>query len=207
MNSELAHITGSVIISQNKVYKDGELIWEHDPKAEISVFMRAAYDQFSGQYPKFHKMDALSKLGWLAAEVLVKDSDIATCKPEEVGLLLSNRSSSLDTDVRYFETVKEFASPALFVYTLPNIVMGEISIRHGFKGENTFFVSDSFDADLMSNYASQLMATTSLKRCLVGWVEVMEQQYEVTMFLIGDKAHGLAQPLTAKALTSLYHNK
>lgn len=207
MNSELAYITGSVIIAQHKVYKDGELVWEYDPQAEINIFLRAAYDQFSGQYPKFHKMDSLSKLGWLAAEILVKDSDIATCNPEEVGLLLSNRSSSLDTDLRYFETVKEFASPALFVYTLPNIVMGEISIRHGFKGENTFFVSESFDAGLMSNYATQLLATTSLKRCLVGWVEVMEQQYEVTMFLISDKAEGVAQPLTAKTLMSLYHNK
>lgn len=207
MNSGLAYITGSVSIAQHKVQKNGTQIWEHDPNAELNVFLRAAYDRFSGQYPKFHKMDALSKLGWLAAEVLLKDSDVASCKPEETGLLLSNCSSSLDTDVRYYETVKEFASPALFVYTLPNIVMGEISIRHGFKGENTFFVSETFDADLISAYATQLLSATPLKRCLCGWVEVMDQQYEVMMFLISDTATDEAKPLTAETLKSIYQNK
>ena len=207
MNSGLAYITGNVVIAQHKVQKNGAQIWEHDPNAELNVFLRAAYDQFSGQYPKFHKMDALSKLGWLAAEIVLKDSDVTSCKPEEVGLLLSNRSSSLDTDVRYYETVKEFASPALFVYTLPNIVMGEISIRHGFKGENTFFVSETFDADLMSIYAAQLLATTPLKRCLCGWVEVMDQQYEVAMFMISNTPADQAKPLTAETLKSIYQNK
>lgn len=205
MNSELAYITGSVIISNHQVLKNGELLWEYDRNAELNAFLRAAYDQFSGQYPKFHKMDALSKLGWLAAEVLLKDADNAAFRPEETGLLLSNRSSSLDTDLKYFETVKDIASPALFVYTLPNIVMGEISIRHGFKGENTFFVSEHFDTALVGAYATQLLATTPLKRCLCGWVEVMDQQYEVAMFLVSNEP--TAQPLTAANLDAIYQIK
>ncbi|MDQ0106148.1 hypothetical protein SAMN05660909_01345 [Chitinophaga terrae (ex Kim and Jung 2007)] len=205
MNSELAYITGSVVIAEHQVLKNGELLWEQDRNADLNAFLRAAYDQFSGHYPKFHKMDALSKLGWLAAEVLLKDIDNSAFQPEETGLLLSNRSSSLDTDVKYFETVKEFASPALFVYTLPNIVMGEISIRHGFKGENTFFVSERFDAELMSAYATQLLATTPLKRCLCGWVEVMDQQYETAMFLVSNEP--TAQPLTAGNLNAIYQIK
>lgn len=138
MNSGATYITGSCIIRHNKVYLNGSLLWEADPALDLPDFLRAGYDRFSGQYPKFHKMDALSKLGWLAAEVLLKDTAISSLAPEQTGMVLSNRSSSLDTDLRYYATVKDFASPALFVYTLPNIVMGEISIRHGFKGENTF---------------------------------------------------------------------
>ncbi|HEY9261704.1 beta-ketoacyl synthase N-terminal-like domain-containing protein [Chitinophaga sp.] len=180
------------------------LLWEAEQGLELPDFLRAGYDRFSGQYPKFHKMDALSKLGWLAAEVLLKDTRVNTLPPEQVGMVLSNRSSSLDTDLRYYATVKEFASPALFVYTLPNIVMGEIAIRHGFKGENTFFVSAAFDTVLMSTYPAQLLAETPLQACICGWVEVMEQQYEVALFLVENKQSDTAQPLTAAALSSLY---
>lgn len=204
MNSESAYITGNCIIRHNKVYLNGALLWEAEQELELPDFLRAGYDRFSGQYPKFHKMDALSKLGWLAAEILLKDTRVTTLPPEQVGMVLSNRSSSLDTDLRYYATVKEFASPALFVYTLPNIVMGEIAIRHGFKGENTFFVSDTFDTALMSTYPALLLAETPLQACICGWVEVMEQQYEVVLFLVENKQNDQAQPLTAAALSSLY---
>ena len=98
--------------------------------------MIGAYRHFAFDYPKFYRMDNLSKLGWLAAEVLFQDVSIKPYQPEDVGIVLANRSSSLDTDIKYFESVKTIPSPALFVYTLPNIVMGEICIRHVLKGEN-----------------------------------------------------------------------
>lgn len=189
------------------MFLNGALLWEADLALELTGFLRAGYDHFSGQYPKFHKMDALSKLGWLAAEVLLKDTAIHLLAPEQTGMVLSNRSSSLDTDLRYYATVKEFASPGLFVYTLPNIVMGEISIRHGFKGENTFFVSDIFDTDLMSAYPAQLLAETPLQACICGWVEVMDQQYEAALFLVENKQRNNGIPLTAAALSSLYQQK
>ncbi|NLR61180.1 hypothetical protein HGH93_23970 [Chitinophaga polysaccharea] len=204
MNSELAYITGSCIIRRNQVFLNGALLWEADPGLELTDFLRAGYDRFSGQYPKFHKMDALSKLGWLAAEVLLENTNIRSLRPEQAGIVLSNRSSSLDTDLRYYATVRDFASPALFVYTLPNIVMGEISIRHGFKGENTFFVTDTFDATLLSTYPAQLLAETPLQACIAGWVEVMDQQYEAALFLVENKQRDSAIALTAAALSSLY---
>ncbi|WP_349314652.1 hypothetical protein [Chitinophaga sp. MM2321] len=192
------------MIRHNSIFLNGKLLWEAEKGWELQEFLRAAYDHFSGQYPKFHKMDALSKLGWLAAEVLLQGTAVNTYPPESVGMVLSNRSASLDTDLRYYATVQDIASPALFVYTLPNIVMGEICIRHGFKGENTFFVSETFDTELMSTYPAQLLATTPLQACLCGWVEVMHQAYEAVLFLVENREEGLAQPLTGEALTSLY---
>lgn len=204
MNSVPAYITRSCIIRHNRIFLNGSLLWEADPGLEPADFLRAGYDRFSGQYPKFHKMDALSKLGWLGAEVLLKDAGLDALPPEKVGIILSNRSGSLDTDLRYYATVKDFASPALFVYTLPNIVMGEIAIRHGFKGENTFFVSDNFDTELMSAYPAWLLAETLVEACICGWVEVMAQEYEVVLFLAENKRRNEAAPLTEEALTRLY---
>jgi beta-lactamase class D len=56
----------------------------------------------------------------------------------------------------------------------------------------------------MSSYPAQLLATTPLQACICGWVEVMEQQYEVALFLVENKQDEKAQPLTAAVLSSLY---
>ncbi|SFE14900.1 hypothetical protein SAMN05518672_104662 [Chitinophaga sp. CF118] len=178
------YITTSCVIRDNQITRNGALLWETSPEMELPDFLRAAYDHFSGQYPKFHKMDNLCKLGWLATEVLLQDKPLAGYAPEETGLILTNRSASLDTDLKYYSTVKEFPSPALFVYTLPNIVMGEISIRHGFKGENIFFTTDHFDMELITAYAEQLFSENAVSACICGWIEVMNQQYEVILHLV-----------------------
>jgi hypothetical protein len=188
-NSE-AYITGSCIIRNNRVYRDGVLLLETSQELELPEFLRAGYDRFSGQYPKFHKMDSLSKLGWLAAEVLLKEAPLSSYPPESVGLILANRSASLDTDLRYYDTVKDIASPALFVYTLPNIVMGEISIRHGFKGENAFFTTDAFDREFMVGYINQLFLENAVSACLCGWVEVIGPAYSVMLYKVERTSNG-----------------
>ena len=82
----------------------------------VQPFLVSVYQHFAINYPRFYKMDNLAKLGWLAAEILLQHSfDKTTYQPEDIGLLLSNKSSSLDTDIKYYETVKTIASPALFV--------------------------------------------------------------------------------------------
>lgn len=189
-------ITASCVIRQHRIYRNDELLWEASQDLNLQDFLRAAYDRFSGQYPKFHKMDHLCKLGWLAAEVLLKEP--LDYPPAQVGLILANKSASLDTDLRYYDTVKEFPSPALFVYTLPNIVMGEISIRHGFKGENAFFTSDHFDTELVMSYVQQLFDENAIGAALCGWVEVMNEQYEVILHLVEKGKQGL--PMNAENL-------
>lgn len=165
----------------------------------------AAYRHFEFQYPKFHKMDNLGKLGWLANEVLLRDSfDKDRYKPEDVGLVFSNASSSLDTDIKYYETVKSIPSPALFVYTLPNIVIGEISIRHGFKGENAFFVSPEFDAPFTEQYVSGLVNSDILQACICGWVEVLGENYKAALFLVEKEKSRNSVIFTAENLTKLY---
>lgn len=185
-----AYITGSCVIRDNRIYRDGVLLLEKAQELELPEFLRAGYDHFSGQYPKFHKMDPLSKLGWLAAEVLLKEAPLSSYPRESIGLILANKSASLDTDLRYYDTVKDIASPALFVYTLPNIVMGEISIRHGFKGENAFFTANVFDRAFMVGYINQLFQENAVSACLCGWVEVMGPAYDVMLYKVERTSDG-----------------
>ena len=145
----MKYITGSCIISQGTVLKDSDRLFENKG-ADLSGLLLSAYQHFDLNYPKFYKMDNLSKLGWLTSEILLNgDFEKDRYKPEEVGLILANKNSSLDDDIKYWESVKDVASPSLFVYTLPNIVIGEICIRNHFKGEHAFYIQDDFDADFI----------------------------------------------------------
>ncbi len=178
------YINASCVISNNVVYKNGQPVFEAKG-SDLPEFLMAAYRHFDSQYPKFFKMDNLSKLGWLANEVLLKDNfDKEKYRPEDIGIVLSNANSSLDTDIKYYETTKTIASPAQFVYTLPNIVIGEISIRHHFKGENAFFIFEEFNAGFIEQYVSNLINNNILQCCICGWIEVLHNNYRTSLFLI-----------------------
>ena len=180
------YITGSCKIQSGAVFKDGEKLFENK-EADLSGFLLSVYQHFQLNYPKFYKMDNLSKLGWLTAEILLKDFEKGNYQPEEIGLVLANSNSSLDNDIKYFESLKEFASPSLFVYTLPNIVIGEICIRNHFKGEHAFFIQDTFDAGFIAQQVNYMLDHNILKACICGWVEVLEQDYKAVLFLVEKK--------------------
>jgi hypothetical protein len=153
--------------------------------SDLAAFLLSAYQHFGFQYPKFYKMDHLGKLGWLAAELLLsKGFNPGLYQPEDIAVVLSNSNASLDTDYKYMETVKEIPSPAVFVYTLPNIMIGEICIRHKFKGENAFFVFESFDAGFIHQYVRDLMENATARACICGWVDVLGAEYKAVLFLV-----------------------
>jgi hypothetical protein len=200
-------LTGSCVIENGAVFKNGELLFENKG-ADVSAFLLAVYQHFQLNYPKFYKMDNLSKLGWLAAEVLLKDSfDKDNYQPEQVGLVLANSNSSLDNDIRYFESLQEFASPSLFVYTLPNIVIGEICIRNHFKGEHAFFIQDSFDAGFMEQQVNYLLDQDILQACICGWVDVLEQDYKAVLFLVETIEKEQSIPFSAENMDRIFDNR
>lgn len=194
-------------VTPGDVSKNGESLYRTG-EADAGQFLASAYRHFGWQYPKFHKMDNLSKLGWLAAELLLQDSlDKTQYRSEDIGVVLANASSSLDTDIRYYETVKQIPSPALFVYTLPNIVTGEICIRHKLRGENAFFIQEEFDAGFIEQYVSGLVNNDTVQACITGWVELLNNQYKTVLFLIEKEPAGTALPFTVETITKNYQSE
>ena len=178
------YITSYCSISNNAVYKNNELLFEKKD-ADIPAFLLSVYKHFEIDYSRFYKMDNLSKLGWLASEILLKNNfQRENYKPGDVGLIFSNSNSSLDTDLKYMESVSDIPRSSLFVYTLPNIVSGEICIRNNFKGENAFFLSDSFNAGFIKKYAGSLLDNNVLQACLCGWIELLQDEYKAVLFLV-----------------------
>jgi len=171
------------VVTQNKIHKNGNLVFEHAGSPE--EFLNALYAHLALSYPKFHKMDLLCKLGFLTTELLLQDSGHSEKYGDtETGLVLCNKNSSLDVDLKYAQTIQKGASPALFVYTLPNIVIGEISIRHHFRGENAFFVFKQFNGNFIVEYVNCLFENKLIKNCLCGWVDILKEDYHATLFLI-----------------------
>jgi hypothetical protein len=199
------YITSNVTIVKNVVYHNERPIFENRD-ADLSAFLLSAYQYLEVSYPKFYKMDNLSKLGWLAAEVLLKDTDIKQYQPEEVGLVLSNANASLDADRKYMQSVADIPSPALFVYTLPNIVIGEICIRNNFKGEDAFFIFEKFNADFTKQYVSNLLDNNTLQTCICGWVDVLNEEYKAVLFLVEKIKKSKAVPFSAKNLNTIFDN-
>lgn len=200
------YITGNCVISDNVVCRNGQSLFE---QKEIGLpdFLIAAYHYFDINYPKFYKMDVVSKLGLLAAEIILKDNfKIEQYKAEDVGIVLSNANSSLDTDIRYFDTVKEMASPALFVYTLPNIVIGEIAIKHKLKGENAFFITEKFDGTFLKQYVTNLFTNGVVQACICGWIEALGEQYKTVLLLIEKNKRDNAVVFTIENINKIYDN-
>jgi hypothetical protein len=156
---------------------------------KLEKFLTGIYQHFAIPYPKFYKMDILSKLGFLSVELLLRNTAIhEKYAGYEAGIILMNASSSLDTDRRHQESVLDranyFPSPAVFVYTLPNIVIGEISIRHKITGEGTFFVRERFDAPYLVSYIRHLFETGILQCCVTGWIETNGEDYESVVYFV-----------------------
>ena len=199
------YITGSCIIGNGTIYKNNQMLFENRG-ADLHGFLLSVYQRFQLNYPKFYKMDNLSKLGWLASEILLKDTfKKQNYQPEEVGLILANANSSLDNDIKYFESTKDIASPSLFVYTLPNIVIGEICIRNNFKGEHAFYIEDNFDADFTEKQVSYLLDNDILQACICGWADVLEQEYKVVLFLIEKENTNAAVTFSADNMDDIFN--
>ncbi|MDI3320096.1 hypothetical protein [Pinibacter soli] len=199
------YITGYSIFRNGAIEKDDHLVWKEASAQHTDDFLVSAYRQMGLSYPKFFKMDNLSKLGLLVSENLLSGTDLKErYKPDEISVVFANASSSLDADQKYFDTIKDIASPALFVYTLPNIVIGEICIKNGFKGENAFFVFDKFEAKFLHQYVQTLMQQNTNKACIFGWLELMGDSYEAALFLLEKDVADKTNPFTLENINKLY---
>ena len=96
----------------------------------------------------------------------------------------------------------------MFVYTLPNITIGELAIKHKITGENAFFVSEQFDADLLVNYTETLMQSTT-EAAIVGWVEVDGSNFEAFIFLVQNveniNKNSIFKPLNQTSVITIYN--
>lgn len=184
-------IESSVYINSHSCTKDGkEIVSATDKKCLHTP--EELYRHLKFSYMKFFKMDLLCKWAWLGAEILIGDNTslLSGVDKNNVAVVLMTHHGCIDVDKQYLKTTETIPSPALFVYTLPNIMLGEICIRHGFKGEQASMVSEQFDIEEIHYYVEDLLNNRGMDACLVGWVDAYDKHKEVAMYWVTKSGEG-----------------
>lgn len=167
-----------VILDQRKLWEGKEELGEQEGQEHHSL-LTSLYKQMIGNYPKFYKMDGLSRLGFVASEILLNAEKGETDK--ERAIIFFNHSSSIASDRNYKESINDkdnyFPSPSIFVYTLPNIVTGEIAIRNHFHGETSFFILPDKDERMMEEILQASCRDDQSKSFLTGWIDYEDERH------------------------------
>lgn len=167
-----------VILDQRKLWEGKKELGEQEGQEHHSL-LTTLYKQMIGNYPKFYKMDGLSRLGFVASEILLNAEKGET--DEERAIIFFNHSSSIASDRNYKESINDknnyFPSPSIFVYTLPNIVTGEIAIRNHFHGETSFFILPDKDKKMMEEILQASCRDDQSKSFLTGWIDYEDERH------------------------------
>lgn len=170
-----------VLITPERVCVDGrDIAFTGTGKAMLTDL----YKRYVGDYPKFYKMDRLSQLGFIASELLLQAEGRERFEDcDDRAIILFNHASSIMADRQYLSSIETpgqfFPSPSLFVYTLPNIVAGELAIRNHYHGETTFCILPERQDEVMHQVLQACCQDETTRSILGGWVDYQDDAHYV----------------------------
>lgn len=171
-------ISSQIMITPDEVILNGQKL---SMTKQGGALLTELYREKINDYPKFFKMDELCKLGFVATELLLQDGGDRHEGTADHAIVLFNRTGSLCNDRNYQKTINDmenfFPSPSLFVYTLPNIVTGEIAIRNHYYGETSFYVLDEDDPALIRAMAEDVIMQGRAKSVICGWLDCEDKDH------------------------------
>lgn len=166
----------SVSLTESGLIVDGERVQLQSTGKDM---LTEIYKNSGADYPKFYKMDILSRVVYIASELLLRHGDVAADPGRAV--ILFNRTSSVVSDRNHLATIQDednfYPSPSVFLYTLPNIVAGEVAIRNGIKAETSLYIIDRKDEKLMEKITSTSMAASGAHSLITGWVDCSDPDH------------------------------
>lgn len=165
--------TQQVQITQNEVFINNTPLETETTGKEL---LNEVYHKKVGNYPKFYKMDSLSKLGFIASELLLQAEGKERFKDDESrSVILFNKTSSLISDKAHQAAISNsknfFPSPSVFVYTLPNIVTGEIAIRNKYYGETSLYILPERNEALINEILTASFQDKCTQSIITGWLD------------------------------------
>lgn len=178
--------TNHIEISSEHVKIDGKTVIVNSSGQDM---LKEVYHMYIGNYPKFHKMDILCQLAFIATELLLKsEGNERFVESADRSIILYGKNASQNTDRLYQSTINDrksfFPSPSVFVYTLPNIATGEIALRNHYHGETSYIaVEDKSQMERhLDNYIGTAKDFTSV---IGGWIDVRDNDnFDAEMWII-----------------------
>ena len=106
-----------------------------------------------------------------------------------IGIIHMSRHGCLDPDMRYHGPLREdgHAGPALFVRTLPNIPMGEITIQFGLHGSGQCLLAERPDVLRLYQNAEILMDHHGMAHVICGWSDIFAEEATATFLLLSNE--------------------
>jgi 3-oxoacyl-[acyl-carrier-protein] synthase II len=133
-------------------------------------------DLFDQPDTRFGRLDPFCRTGLAAAVMALRDAGAPATAAGRVGAVVSTLFGTLATDRDYLATAipdrGAQASPNLFAYTLPNVLLGEAAIRFHLVGP-TYVVSGSRPGHLDAlREALSILAAGEAEAMLAGFCDV-----------------------------------
>lgn len=134
------------------------------------------YKRVMGDYPKYYKMDLLARLALVATEVLLQAEGGNRFVPRhDRAVVFFNRTSSVIADRDYLASIDGdegyYPSPGAFVYTLPNLAVGEVAMRNHYHGETSFYILPQRDDALIAQVAHAAHSAPGTTSLITGWLD------------------------------------
>ncbi len=169
------------------------------PAGSVDDAFRQCYKALGMDYPKFHKMDPAAKLAVLVAEPVLR---VARERGADLSggtaMLVLSRSGSSASDMEHWQVRQStgLAGPAIFVYTLPNIGAGEITIRHGMHGPSLCLMTDAPDDPAGPQAAAMLLRDPGVRWLVCVWADIFADRFDAQAALHDRGPANQAHPTT-----------
>lgn len=177
-----------VKITSDSVEVDGSRV---ATETSGGALLKELYKGYIGDYAKFYKMDTMSRLALVATELLVR-GETAEERAAEHDVVFFNRSSSIVADINHLATIRDrasfYPSPSVFLYTLPNIAMGEVAIRYQYRGETSLYILEQRDVRRMEEIIASTIKSSYAPTLISGWLDCRsEDDFEAEIKILTKK--------------------
>lgn len=178
-------IIHTVELNGSRLLVDGRCLISLEERGGESLHEKfnAFYKLGGFDYPRFFKMDPFCKAGVLCALPVLKYMKNQP-RAEDSGFLLFTSSGCRMADEEHIQQFSQgMPSPAVFVYTLPNILVGEWSILSGWKGWCQCHIVQGADKNLILNAVERHYKQGNEAPLAAAWCVVEPGHVEAFLFI------------------------
>ena len=188
LTSHLLNVSHKVRLTSDSVTLDGQVVPTQSKGRDM---LTELYKKYVGDYPKYYKMDILSKVAFVCSEMLLEAEGNRDGHGEDRAVILFSHTASIASDNAFLRTITDgyYPSPSVFVYTLPNIAAGEIAIRNGYHGETAFYVLPQKADDMINMIVEASFGDRGTQSAICGWINCDDEnifEAEVKILKIKD---------------------
>lgn len=162
---------GEVIITPDKLVFNRNVVRAETPGYP---FITEIFKKYMADDSRYFKMDQFSRLAYVGAGLVAGD-ELKDISPEDTAVFIFTKTGSVLADRKHLSTFSDkeefYPSPAVFINTLPNIVLGEIAIKNNVKGETTLVMLPEEDEAVIDRVIRATLDATRPKAMIYGWVD------------------------------------